>query len=107
MFTAQSASLFLLFNVLNSVLKPCRRILCFIAQDTKGISTQTLKSLISERGQTFRSRSQLQDLRNNLEDQLEQKVRELQRSQGKSTPYALPLTLCKSTHTTHAHTLAQ
>ncbi|MCI4375501.1 hypothetical protein PGIGA_G00110270 [Pangasianodon gigas] len=57
-----------------------------LRKGTKGISTQTLRSLIYERGQTFRSQSQLQDLRNNLEDQLQQRVREQQRSQGKSTP---------------------
>ncbi|KAB5584247.1 hypothetical protein PHYPO_G00105230 [Pangasianodon hypophthalmus] len=57
-----------------------------LRKGTKGISTQTLRSLIYERGQTFRSQSQLQDLRNNLEDQLQQRVRERQRSQGKSTP---------------------
>lgn len=57
-----------------------------LRKGTKGISTQSLKSLIYERGQTFRSQSQLQDLRNNLEDKLKQRVRELQMSQGKSTP---------------------
>ncbi|KAF4079249.1 hypothetical protein AMELA_G00191000 [Ameiurus melas] len=57
-----------------------------LRKGTKGISTQSLKSLIYERGQAFRSQSQLQDLRNNLEDKLKQRVRELQMSQGKSTP---------------------
>lgn len=73
---------------------------CFF-QGTKGISTQTLRSLIYERGQTFRSQSQLQDLRNNLEAHLKLRVRDLQTSQGKSTPHTLPLTLCKNTHTPH------
>ncbi|KAG7326367.1 hypothetical protein KOW79_009768 [Hemibagrus wyckioides] len=57
-----------------------------LRKGTKGISTQTLKSLIYERGQTFRSQSQLHDLRYSLENQLKERVRDLQRSQGKSTP---------------------
>ncbi|XP_053492557.1 cilium assembly protein DZIP1L isoform X2 [Ictalurus furcatus] len=64
-----------------------------LRKGTKGISTQSLKSLIYERGQTFRSQSQLQDLRNNLEDKLKQRVRELQTSQGKSTPNTQMLVL--------------
>ncbi|XP_060775741.1 cilium assembly protein DZIP1L isoform X2 [Neoarius graeffei] len=56
-----------------------------LRKGTKGISTQTLRSLLYERGQTLRSPSQLQDLRNILEDQLKQRVQEVQRSQGKST----------------------
>ncbi|TVK90597.1 Zinc finger protein DZIP1L [Bagarius yarrelli] len=57
-----------------------------LRKGTKGISTQTLKSLIHEQGQVFRGQSQLQILRRNLEDQLRQKVIEQQKSQGKSTP---------------------
>ncbi|KAM9482898.1 cilium assembly protein DZIP1L isoform 1-T2 [Clarias gariepinus] len=56
-----------------------------LRKGTKGISTQTLRSLIYERGQTFRSQTQLHDLRNNLEAQLKLRVRELQRSQGTPT----------------------
>ncbi|KAF5898457.1 zinc finger protein DZIP1L-like, partial [Clarias magur] len=57
-----------------------------LRKGTKGISTQTLRSLIYERGQTFRSQTKLHDLRNNLEAQLKLRVRELQRSQGTPTP---------------------
>lgn len=74
---------------------------CCVVQGTKGISTQTLKSLIYERGQTFRSQSQLHDLRYSLENQLKERVRDLQRSQGKSTPSRHMLR--KNTHTIQGH----
>ncbi|XP_046706718.1 zinc finger protein DZIP1L isoform X2 [Silurus meridionalis] len=57
-----------------------------IRKGTKGISTQTLRSLIYERGQTFQSQPHLHVLRNNFEVQLNQRVKEMQRNKGKSSP---------------------
>ncbi|XP_060723061.1 cilium assembly protein DZIP1L-like [Tachysurus vachellii] len=57
-----------------------------IRKGTKGISAQTFRRLMYEREQNFRSQAHLHDLRCSIENQLEQRVRELQTSQGKSTP---------------------
>ncbi|XP_047670298.1 cilium assembly protein DZIP1L-like isoform X2 [Tachysurus fulvidraco] len=57
-----------------------------IRKGTKGISAQTFKRLMYEREQTFRSKAHLHDLRFSIENQLDQRVRELQRSRGNSTP---------------------
>ncbi|GAA6099623.1 cilium assembly protein DZIP1L-like isoform X3, partial [Tachysurus ichikawai] len=57
-----------------------------IRKGTKGISAQTFKRLMYEGEQTFRSQAHLHDLRCSIENQLDQRVRELQTSQGKSTP---------------------
>ncbi|KAI5628327.1 zinc finger protein DZIP1L [Silurus asotus] len=59
-----------------------------ILMGTKGISTQTLRSLIYERGQTFQSQPHLHVLRNNFEVQINQRVREMQKNKGSTPPFS-------------------